>query len=279
MVQSIDPFASTKGRLGRAKKLISDFVLGEREYQDSKPLERFEEINDLDGYRIVKVRLVKPIPQVLTDLVYDAIHNLRAALDQVLTPLTIDGKRCTFPFSGDASNFAGIIASLSNRLPQEITDLLRTFATYKAERPPIRITGYFLTIPEKQARECLERQRGPDPSHVLCSLNDLNNLNKHEVTRPVGFASYDFHCNFQGVEGLRFNMPRWNAEKAEMELYQLAPDGRIESGLIQVECSVALTGVEAVEGAIASNKPNEFFDEAEKIVLSIEETALKNKLI
>jgi hypothetical protein len=75
-----NPFWSAWRRLSRAEKHTADLVLAADTYFRSKPYTIVQVVNPSEDYVFHKLRM-HAVPDILTDLAFDAVSNLRAGLD------------------------------------------------------------------------------------------------------------------------------------------------------------------------------------------------------
>jgi hypothetical protein len=193
-----------------------------------------------------KIKLVKPMPVDLPGLVFDAINNLRSALDQAIYALKpVRGKYTYFPFASDAVHFENAIKGRCKNLPQEIRDVLRTFKPYKGG------------------------------NNLLWALNELANSNKHGIISPVAIASGGTVFKSVKVSGSGSIMiPEWDRSKNEIVFYRVRPGGTFNAQF-NFTTFIAIHDVEFVGGQPADAILNKFVSIVEGIVLGIEAEARK----
>lgn len=105
-----DPFYSAKRRLTRARKHASDLEATCVGYINSRPYEMIVELGEDGLTQIHKLRLVKPIPDDISDIASDALDGLRSALDHMAYGAAIASgvkspEYAYFPFSNTAENW------------------------------------------------------------------------------------------------------------------------------------------------------------------------------
>src|SRR5687768_12500707 len=104
-----DPLHSAKYVLEHANRRIAEFEREAGMFYDSEPYANLIEADGDTGYCILKVKLVKPLPAALPGIVFDALSNLRACLDQIgfATAKVANpafGKHAHFPFGNSEAN-------------------------------------------------------------------------------------------------------------------------------------------------------------------------------
>jgi hypothetical protein len=106
-----NPFPALHSRIARGKKHAIEFHRETGAFMAEDIGEPIVE-NDKNGTtELHKFRLKEPLPDALADLAFDAINNLRAALDQAgyaVAILTgkIEPKSCKFPVGPTLSHFS-----------------------------------------------------------------------------------------------------------------------------------------------------------------------------
>jgi len=132
-----DPFRSSQRKLARGKHHIEILKRDIDAFFKENPCERAIEPNpELSGYVDWKIKIPKPIPEQLAEIIGDAANNLRAALDHAVYAFAIAGGRTKpreayFPISGSAATFESNMKGRCKDVPQEIFPILRAFKPYK----------------------------------------------------------------------------------------------------------------------------------------------------
>jgi hypothetical protein len=189
---------------------------------------------------IYKITLVKPMPVALSGIMFDAVNNLRAGLDQAIFAIAGSNKLRSFPFADTSTDFENAVKGRCKDLPDEIVDLVRTFKPYKG---------------------------GND---LLWALNKRCNSNKHAIDTTVAIARGDATqsiVEFRGPGSLSRSV--WDRAKNEMEIARLKPGGTFQMNF-QVDGFIAIRDVEIVDGEPAPALLNEFIRIVEGIVMAIE---------
>lgn len=95
-------FKGSKAKLNRADKLIAEL---------SEDFIKFSKTNSANSAALLEgrtftLRVASPaLPDDLATTLGDAMNNLRSALDLLVSPLGVPGKKTKFPFSNDKSTF------------------------------------------------------------------------------------------------------------------------------------------------------------------------------
>jgi hypothetical protein len=186
------PFRSARRRLARAESHISNLECAVGAYLQSEAYAIVTEPHYLGIERFfqVKLKLVKPIPDELSDVAVEAIDALRSALDQTCFAVATkpDSKSAYFPFGDTAAGLENVIQGRCKDLPPEIVDLLRSFKPYR------------------------------DGDEILWGFNKVRQLNQHAILAAVGVATEAMALSninlFDGELGIA--NPHWDREKNEM---------------------------------------------------------------
>lgn len=243
-----DPFHSSKYSIRRAKHHIEDFKRQKHAFFSSNPYKNFVETDLGTGDRISKVKLIKPLPEDFEGIVFDAVNNLRSALDQAIFSL-LNQEFAKFPFADTHANFKAAIKGRCKGLLPEMIALIESFKPY----------------------------RGGDG--FLWALNRLCNTNKHAVITPAITVVRGVVPDIHILEGSANSIaPRWNSEKNEVEVYRIGKETRFKAN-IKITMDVAITGIPEIERSSADAVLNQFTFTVEKIVNRLEANAVSLGII
>jgi hypothetical protein len=222
---SDDPLHSAKYVLEHANRRISEFEREVTLFLDSEPYARVIEDDPYTGGQVAKVKLVKPLPAALPGIVFDALNNMRACLDQIgfATSKAADsnfGKHAHFPFGDSEANSLGHYGGGSKQIPKQIFDVMVAFRPYE--------TG----------------------DKTLWAINKLCNTKKHEIIVPVCVASgAKTTYNNIRIRGAGIEIgPMWDSTKGEIELARVGAGGSIEFD-VSLTYYIAFTDVIGLGGA------------------------------
>ena len=195
-----DIFNSPKRRIARAKKHFNDLVVEVDTFVKSNPCAN---VVDDDGTNCThKFKLVKPLPNDLSDLAVDCTDSLRSALDQVgyasaVSAGCADPKSTYFPFAGSLAELDNVIARRCRDLPPDIVTLFRGFQPYKG---------------------------GDD---LLWAMNRVRVANQHKILTGTALANQSFNMLIgemtMGAGGF-IGPGRWNNAKQEI-VYAISKSG------------------------------------------------------
>lgn len=153
-------FRQSHLKIERADEHIAELDKNIRDFLDTKPYAIVVNPSPYPGQQTWSARIRKEIPEKLTVILGDALHNLRASLDILTCDLirhfqgaTVDLTDVYFPFNrGDAKDFESLI---NKRLVKEtspsVIAVFRELAPYKAGNPGLYAL-HSLDIDDKHKR-------------------------------------------------------------------------------------------------------------------------------
>lgn len=258
MVSAVDPFASARRRLARAKQHISDLQGHHDAFFEGIPYKHAVETN-AEGLKEHKVKLTAPIPDIITDLAYEAIEALRSVLDHAMHAIATACRvqrpdLVLFPFADRATDLDNVIKGRTKDIHPDIVTYLRGLKPYN----------------------------GGD--QLLHALNSVRRQSIHRLIVPVGIRNSG-NVTFRFDEGTQIspvlrigksfgrNGPVWDSGKDELVYMVAAPTDHFKYDVV-IALSIAF-GPE-VEG-LAGKAVLEFFAHAvvkvERIVGDLETRA------
>jgi len=159
-----DIFASAKSVLRRADHHITNLQSEIHVFTANKPYAYSVDFDSDSAAYIHKFRFSEDFADDIACLMFDAINNLRATLDQMtyaIVEKTVgdpDLKFTYFPFSDSETNFPGAKGRLKNNIPAEILTRYENFRPYKGG------------------------------NNTLWSVNRMANIKKHALLIRPGFG-------------------------------------------------------------------------------------------
>ena len=165
-----------RAKVTRAKQHIQDFQLALRAFYDTNPYAVAIKENTQAGNRIYYVSKADPLPNELTAIAADVIHNLRSPLDHIAYQLVLDARSGTepdwtvyYPISGSAAHYPATRSGKIKGVRQEVIDAIDATEPYKGGK-----------------------------GHALWQLNELNKIDKHELLVGAGafFRGVDVSVDF-----------------------------------------------------------------------------------
>jgi hypothetical protein len=244
-----DPFYSSKSGIARARYHLNDLHLQTLAFHNSKPYATVTEVDPKTGEQVYKVKLIKPMPVHLENIVADAFNNLRNALDQAVFGL--GKKKGYFPIRDTEAEFERAMGELRKKLPPEICKLVVKFKPYK--------TG----------------------NDHLWALNKISGTNKHGIIRPVGIYTGDVHVKsgwIGGPGGGTVGNPGWDRDKNELVIARVRSGGEFHMNF-HFTPHIALNDVEIVDGQPVEGVLSYLIGIVEGIVMAFEAEAKRIGLI
>jgi hypothetical protein len=231
-------FDTPRITLNRAQHHIRDLETRINAFVREKPWTYLIDNESTPGQELHKIKFTQRLPEVLPCIVFDAVSNLRATLDQcgyasAVASGKANPKQTAFPFGDDLTGLDNNIIrrKVCNDLPPEIVSLFRTLKPYKG---------------------------GNDS---LWALNKLCNTQKHCALVPtqIGKASAFFTGRFTSVGGSTIDIVDpggnlgWDPEKSEIIVF-IGGGGAWATAKSDIAANVAITvAIEGIE--TQSGKP------------------------
>jgi len=252
----MDEFYNPKFSIDNAHRKITEFEATSIAFAHSKPYTFVTELDDDGVNKVHKIKLATPMPPALPELAFDAVHDLRAALDQSAYACAISAGteksqvRAHFPFGDIAakSTPTNSARGSSEDIPREIFDLMVSFKPYKG---------------------------GDD---LLWALNRLCNTPKHKIVVPACARVGGRMADTIDINGpMSFFLPRWDRAKNEMIL---ARGTRVFTHHdLEIATFIEMGDVDGVEGKPALEVLTYLHGRVTDIVDAVEAEALKAGLI
>ena len=252
----IPDFKNPRYSIENANRRIADFEATSVAFSNSQPYTFVTDLDDDGVNKVYKIRLAEPMPRTLPGIAFDAVHSLRAALDQsayacaIATDPKKSSVRAHFPFGEVAarSTPTDFDKGLSNDIPSEIFDLMVSFQPYKG---------------------------GDD---ILWALNTLCNAEIHQIVVPACVCAGGKMADTIDINGpMSFFLPRWDRAKREMVLAR--GRGIFTHHNLEIATVVEMGRVDGVEGKPALGVLTYLHGKVKEIVDAIEAEALKMGLI
>jgi len=250
-----DEFKSSWSCWVNAKDHIVDLHRRAQAFFKTKPYDLISEADPNGPGKRHKIKFFNPLPDKLPSVIFDAVSNLRASLDQAAFVLAKassnipNPKDTHFPFGRDSSDFEGRFKGKSKDLPEEIRPLLRLFQPYKG---------------------------GND---LLWALNRIRNANQHSMLAPITFLPVDIQAQITTTKGLwTFYGPNWDRRNQEIILVSGGPNSKLK-GNINLTLDIAFDEVEIVGGQPAVAVLRNLANMLGNILLAIELEAIRLGII
>lgn len=226
MGKSADPFSSPKRRLERARQHINDVKSRVGSFFSTRPYTNVIEQNE-NGFDEHKLKLTTPLPDIITDITYEAIEALRSTLDQAIYAIAVainapQRHKFQFPIAETPEDFEKGLRGKCLNFPEQLLTLLRSFQPYRGGNT------------------------------LIWALNQIRRQCNHRLIVPVGNAisgiSVD-HMTISSPTQAYVPSPVWNREKDEIVYAVGGPGSHIEYKL-QLYSFIAFGEVDGF-----SNKP------------------------
>lgn len=226
-----DHFKSPRSMLGRAERQINDLEAQINSFMGKKEAwsiaaEEDPSIPEMYRQRGLTHRHVFKFTEALSEdlphIVFEAVNNLRATLDQVgFAVATLNGvenpRSCKFPFGPTEEKMRNDANSRCKDLPADVRTLFEGFKPYKGG------------------------------NNALWALNELANTPKHKLLFPVALGSHGANVDFIRMAngGMRTIRPTWDGTKNELTFLWTTATTKISYNL-DVVFSVAINEVDDV---------------------------------
>jgi hypothetical protein len=264
-----DPFASPKLSLYRAQHHINDLKLQIANFTDEKPWSYVVEKDSETGQYVHKVVFTRRMPINLPSILFDAVSNLRAALDQCAYATAIAANtplnHIKFPFASDQSHWVNSVAGGCKDLPAEIQALFRRCNAYKGGNNALwalnqmcNTQKHFALIPFELGsamiaigkEEPIKETINPEPGIAK----------RFKIKATVTFA---------GGAMARSN-PSWDSIKNEIVLLKSADGGVGLNHQPTVTINIAIDGIDILSRKPAIAVLNAIGDEVRSISMATE---------
>ncbi len=151
-----DPFSSAKAVLRRADKHIADLELAVDAFKTGKPYAFVVEFDPNFGKHLLKAKFDIQIFEDMSCIIFDAVGNLRACLDQLSHTVALKHRGVSknfayFPFCKGATYWPDRINGMKNDLPPEVIALFECFQPYKGGNNSLWAVDYLANV-QKHAR-------------------------------------------------------------------------------------------------------------------------------
>lgn len=174
---AVDPFAAPMAKIDRAKHHINDLNRQIDSYLGQRPfrlmLTQYPDLSELH----LTVHTDKPIPEALSFLIGDAIHNLRASLDIMIFSLigsrVAEIDKVSFPISKTAKGLEGAITGRQVHVAgPKIVDAIKSLEPY------------------------------PNGKYGLYALHELDIRDKHRLILPAWRTAEITQADFKKIHRL-----------------------------------------------------------------------------
>lgn len=231
--------------LNHSKKHIDEFRREVVSFCSSNIGTMFIEDDPNTGEEVYKFKFLKQLPDVLDGIVFDAISNMRRALDQAGYAVAVaanpaKGRNAHFPFGGSLAEAIGCHKGRSKDIPEEVFDYMISCKPYRGG------------------------------SDSLWAMNKLCNTNKHEIVTGLCMVTKKVTSDLT-VNGLKADPQpiRWDISKGEIETWRVSKKVNAHYDL-QIDLSIAFDDAEFLAGKPISGTLIQLHDMITNILNGIE---------
>jgi hypothetical protein len=240
-----DVLQSAKNCLKHAQRHVDSLDVQLGAFFDTNPFQEIKEFDPNSQTDIYKLKLRTKLPDVLSSIAFDAVGNLRAALDQAGYAVAVavggSGKQAYFPFGDTVDEASSRVNGASKEIPVSIFNAMIDSKPYR------------------------------DGDLFLWGLNRLCNCNKHRFIVPTAIytgGGQIKNIHFSSVNEFSFP-PRWNTEAQEMIL-AIVPHQASFTMNMQIKTFVSFTDVEGLPVAPCLYVLENSIKSVEKVLAAIE---------
>lgn len=216
-----DILQSAKYSVTHARRHMATLEAELRAFFDAAPYRQVIEFDPSGPTDIHKLKLTAKLPDVLSGVAFDAVSNLRAALDQAGYAVAVaaggSGKQAYFPFGDTAAEAASRATGASREIPSSVFGAMISSKPYR------------------------------DGDLFLWALNRLCNYQKHRFIVPTALYTGGGHLRnayFSSVREFSFP-PRWNNDTQEMVIAAVPHRAPFTMDM-QIQTFVAFADVESL---------------------------------
>ncbi|MEE8439620.1 MAG: hypothetical protein V3S07_08525 [Micropepsaceae bacterium] len=231
-------FSSAHLTLERAHFHISDLEGQINEFRHNNSWAYFVETDPETGDQIHKIRFTHKVLVRWSCVLFDAVNNLRAVLDQTAYAVAVitespSTKHVAFPFAKDKAHWAAKVAGCCKDLPPEIVSLFEASNAYKG---------------------------GND---TLWAMNELCNTKKHFKLVPMSMQGLAITTS-PPLGDSTSERPFWDAENLQL-IFLRVPAGQNVNHNVHVAYNISVEGIDVLAAKTVSG----FIHNAHKIVEGI----------
>lgn len=239
-----NPFYSPYRRLIRAQKHLVNLDRNIKRFFDKRPYTLMSEL-DPDGiHEIHKFRFSKKIPDIWDDLIFEALFNMRAVLDQSAYASAICSgnakpRKAIFAIGDDETKFENGMKGWAKDVPDVVKALFRRFKPYKGG------------------------------NNAIWALNQLrNSAHTSLVTVWIGGNVHVRHLAPADFDGLN---PAWDRSKNEIKFLR-GKLGQPWNHRVHPTFVVGLDAIDIVGRQPAISFLNTAFGEVKNVLIATENT-------
>lgn len=197
-----DLFDSPKSLLSRARHHIRDLDNRRKAYLESLPYQSITTPDVKTGEFLLQLKLTRPIPSDLSVIAFDAITNLRSALDHAAFAASIalnpqaDQRRIKFPTGKDLARFEKDIKTGCQGMHTKVLDVIRAIKPYGSGNV------------------------GQEGNSDLFALTEIANQKKHRALVPVAIEQTGAVVPKASRGDTPVFAPHWDAASNVLTVYR-----------------------------------------------------------
>jgi hypothetical protein len=238
---------NSRRKIARAKEHRDDLEKRFLEFWSAHRQTAFFEPDPQEsGYEIFKIRIIDNIPMdSFTNIVEDAVVNLRSALDGAGYALAIGAGRVLkprstgFPFADSPTNLENQIKGRSKDIPEELYSTFRGYQPYRG---------------------------GND---ALWALNEACNFTKHQGLIKLNVGTALGNVDGFGPLVKLLSPPRWDKFSQEIEIGTAIKASEIHYD-IEIGASIAFDEIDVIGGEPVLGVIDYFIEIVEHIISTLE---------
>lgn len=248
-------FAEAKESISWANEAIAEFDTAARNFFQPDAAVRITEINPDTGEKVLKVRLVKPLPRAFRRKATEALTALRHSFDQAtFAARNLTSRRSTksvyYPWSQGPTDLVRLLKERG--IDQRLWDI---FASHE---PYARADGH---------------AGGDDTIRALASIaNKKHTVGLTVAGMSTGWAGGEIRANF--VHTMSVSSGRWDPVNNEIELVRWIGDLDVCNGQT-VYFQIFLKDARLPDGTVAKSALEAFSAKANAVVESLEARCLE----
>lgn len=129
-----ESFEGSKIKIARGRRHVTEFNTQLGAYFQDDPCAVFLQVNTNTGEPGISLKFRREMPQEISAIFGDAVHNFRTALDILANDLValsgLRPKKVYFPFGKDAASFENELKVKMREAPDAIKDIVRSLKPY-----------------------------------------------------------------------------------------------------------------------------------------------------
>jgi hypothetical protein len=238
---------SAKSCVDHALKRIRELEADIAAFDRLPPYVDVVEDDPQPGWKVRKVKFTTPIPHTFSHVAFDAVNQLRAALDQAGFAVAVasgaSGKNAHFPFGDSLAEATSRKTKHARDIPERIFNLMLSFQPYFGG------------------------------NNSLWGLNKLCNANKHEVTLAPVIKVGKVVVGSGKAVGPSAVCNLWDSASHELTLARFGPGGSVSANF-NYSFSVLVGSATHINGKPVVQYLDEVAKDVERILSAVDGEAI-----